>query len=816
MNFKKCHPSCIFKIIGLWVVLSLPYTLMGQNNTDVVKTITFGIESPQPSRGEILFSGTVKEARSNTTITGAVIQILEINKNAVSDEKGNFIFHMMPGKYNLKVSFLGFEDYLLRLHIYENARLDISLDEKILNLNEVTISQNQTNANITGAMGGVEQMSIERLAEKSKFLGETDVLRSIQSLPGVVSTGESASGFNVQGGNTDQNLILQDGNLIINPVHALGFFSLFHPDLVKDITLFKGEMPAKYGGRLSSVLDIKLKEGNDQEVSVKGGIGIAASRLAIEGPIIKNKVSFVIGTRASYFDWILKRVNNLDLRKSQAFFYDLTAKIDARVSPSTKIGVNIFNTGDKFQFAEEAKFDYRTTTGSAYLKQIIGKKMNLNGLVNIGQYHSNLFDIEGNNQSKFTNKIDYIRNSLSLYNQMSAKYNMEFGIELNTYRVSPGEIIPLGGTNSLTKPKSLIEENAREVSSFFQNQINLGTKVEIIAGIRYTRYQNIGKDIVYLYAENVPKSESAIQSTVEYQANKVIKSYAGLEPKISLRYSINSENLIKAGYNRAYQYINQISNTASATPIDIWQISNYYIAPQRAHNFSLGYYRNTQDNGLQSSMAFFYRKISQLIEYKDFAELLLNDHIETELVSGIGKAYGVEITLNKNTGRHRFESNYTYSRSLRQVISTALQDAINDGKWYPSNFDKPHVLNLNYIYKTSTRNSLSLNFTYSTGRPTTAPVSSYINSNIYNIPIYSNRNEYRVPDFHRLDAAYTIAPQSKRKNNQHSYTFSVYNVYARKNAYSVFFVQKPFQKVSAYRVAVLGTVFPAFTYNFKF
>ena len=814
MNFIKSHFCSIYKIIFFSVALFFDYGLFGQQGDTISHTFSFGKEN-LARKFEVEFKGTIKEAGSGLAIASALIQLLPTNKNTVTDEKGNFNLILQPGKYILKISYLGFDDYLARLHIYENARQEIFMEEKILNLNEVTINQDQVRATINGAMGGVEQMNIERLAEKSKFLGETDVLRSIQSLPGVVSTGESASGFNVQGGNTDQNLILQDGNLIINPVHALGFFSLFHPDLVKDITLYKGEMPAKYGGRLSSVLDIKLREGNDQELSVKGGIGVAASRLAIEGPIVKNKVSFIVGTRASYFDWILKRVNNLDLRKSQAFFYDLTAKIDARLSPTTKIGFNIFNTGDKFQFAEEAKFDYRTTTGSAYLRQIMGKKMNLNGLINIGQYHSNLFDIEGNNQSKFSNHIKYIRNSLSLYNQVNSRYNMEFGIELNAYRVSPGDIMPLD-LNSLTKSKSLIEEKAREFSSFFQNQINLGTNFEIIAGMRYTHYQNFGQDIVYLYNDNVPKSESTIKNTIEYQGNKVIKSYSGIEPKISIRYSINTENLIKAGYNRTFQYLNQISNTASATPIDIWQISNFYIAPQRAHNFSLGYYRNALDKGLQASMALFYRKINQLIEYKDFAELLLNEHIETELVHGIGQAYGMEITWNKNAGRHRIESNYTYSRSLRKVLSTNLQEAINDGKWYPSNFDKPHVLNLNYVYKTTPGSNLSLNFTYSTGRPTTAPVSSYINSNIYNIPIYSNRNEYRVPDFHRLDAAYTITPRKKKKNNENSYTFSVYNVYGRKNAYSVFFVQKPFQKVAAYRVAVLGTIFPAFTYNFKF
>jgi hypothetical protein len=338
----------------------------------------------------------------------------------------------------------------------------------------------------------------------------------------------------------------------------------------------------------------------------------------------------------------------------------------------------------------------------------------------------------------------------------------------------------------------------------------------MLVGLRYTNYANVGPDEVFLYEDGQIKSDATITGTLEFANRDNVIDYKGFEPRISLRYLVDQNSSIKIGYNRAFQFINQISNTASATPIDIWQLSNFHIRPQMADNYSVGYFRNFKENSFRSQITAFYRNINHLIEYKDFSELLLNKHLETELVTGIGKAYGLELTLNKDYGRHRIDLNYTFSRALRRIKASTTQLAINASKWYPSNYDKPHILNLNYNFQVSDKTNLSLNFTYSTGRPTTAPISSYSNSNILTIPIYSDRNQYRIPDFHRTDIAYTIGPWGKKTNREHSLTFSIYNVYARRNAFSVFFRQNPFQSVTAYRVAVLGSAFPAVTYNFKF
>ncbi len=763
---------------------------------------------------EVRLYGKIIDQSTNETLPEAIISTNNKLYYAIADEKGNYELILRSGIYELEISYLGYETLSAQLTIYEDATYDFQLSEGVT-LGEVTVSQKKKDDNVTSSIAGIEQLSIEQLERQSKLLGETDVLRSLQSISGVSSTGEGASGFNVRGGNTDENLIFQDGNLIMNPVHALGFFSLFHPDMVDQVTLYKGGVPAKYGGRLSSVLDVRLREGDQQKFSIKGGVGLATSRLALEGPIIKNKVSFIIGGRASYFDWILKQADNLDVNKSEAFFYDLTAKVDARLSPTTKFGFSGFATQDEFQFSDEVKFDYSTTTGAVYLKQIIGEKINLNANLNIGSYQSSLFDIRGTNQSQFNNQIDYARASLMGYYQVNDNYSLEVGAEQNRYTVSPGKLSPLDENSSILADE-LPQERGQETALFLENKLNLGDKIEILAGLRYTIYQSLGADQVFLYDENVPKSELTIIDSLQFGANETIIDYTGFEPRLAVRYLINEQNSIKLNYNRSFQFFSQISNTASATPIDIWQLSNYHIRPQRADNFSVGYYRNFQDNSIQTNLTLFYRTIQDLIEYKDFAQLLLNPHIETDLLVGEGRAYGLEVSFTKSTGKHQLDANYTYSRSLRQIVATTTQESVSNGNWYPSNFDKPHIFNLNYFIQTSEKTNLSINFTYSTGRPTTAPVSAYSSGNILSIPVYSERNQYRIPDFHRLDVAYTIGPWGKKAGRENSITLSIYNVYFRKNAFSVFFRQLPFQSISANRVAVLGSAFPAITYNFKF
>jgi hypothetical protein len=762
----------------------------------------------------VTLSGRILDAGNKAPIPGAVLRLQPLDQNAVSEADGSFQLRLRAGVYALDISFLGFAIYKTEVRIYKNATHDFLLIEEALELRQVTVSESRADENVSSVMGSVEQLSLEKMERQAKFLGEMDVLRSLQSVSGVTSVGEGASGFNVRGGNTDENLILMEGNLVFNPVHALGFFSLFHPDMVQGVTLYKGGVPAHYGGRLSSVLDVKLREGDKQQFSAKGGVGVASSRLVLEGPLVKDKASFIAGARASYVDWILKQTRNVDLRKSRAFFYDFTAKADARLTEKTRLSVTAFNTHDDFRFADEVKFEYATSSAAFQLRQLVGEKINLTASANAGQYQSDLFDINGNDQSRFTNKIKYLRGSLRAFYQPLEAIQMEIGAEQSRYQVSPGQLTPMDSSSLL--PRRLPSEQGSESSLFFHSQWVVSSRVELMAGLRYSQFDNFGPSQVYFYTPDFPKTAERIIDSLQIDAGEQAAGYSGLEPRLSLRVSLGPANSVKLGYNRSFQFLSQVSNTASATPIDIWQLSNYHIQPQYADNASLGYYHNFRENTIQSYLTLFYREIRRLIEYRDFARLLLNQHIETELLEGTGKAYGVELYFAKTYGQHRFEGNYTFSRSLRRVQGSQTQVAVNRGEWYPSNYDKPHSLNLNYFLQIRPRSSLSVNFTYSTGRPTTAPVSSFSSSNALTIPVYSQRNQFRIPDYHRLDLAYSVGPWGKRDRWRNSLTLSIYNLYFRRNAFSVFFRQNPFSNVTAYRVAVLGTMFPAVTYDFKF
>ncbi|MEL6254655.1 MAG: TonB-dependent receptor, partial [Bacteroidota bacterium] len=395
-------------------------------------------------------------------------------------------------------------------------------------------------------------------------------------------------------------------------------------------------------------------------------------------------------------------------------------------------------------------------------------------------------------------------------------HSFTFGIEGDYSQVSPGTLNPLNSESQIL-PKELPIEKGLTLSAYAEEKFAIGDWLNVSLGIRYSQFRNFGPGRVYLYEEELPKSSFSVRDSLIFGEGEEIASYSALEPRISLKLNMGENKAIKMGYHRSYQFISQISNTASAAPIAIWQLSNYHIEPNFADNYSIGYFQEFLDGKIESSVEAFYRDIHRLIEYKDFANLLLNESVETELLVGQGRSYGIEFYFNKKSGKHQFEGNYTYSRTQRQVEENAEQGGINDGAWYPSNFDKPHILNFNYFYQINPRNNISVNFTYSTGRPTTAPVSSFRNSNILNIPVYSDRNGFRIPDYHRLDFAYTTSFRSKRiKRWKSSWTFTVYNLYGRRNAYSVFFQQRPSQRVTAFRIAVLGTVFPAITYNFSF
>jgi len=795
---RSCLLAFVFLCCGYLHAQQYEQVILGTTATneigDATWTGTIVSESGEPIPGV------------NIVATNGVTGFTEVN--------GDFTITLSKGTFSFQLSAVGFEDKFIQLEVQSSGYTDISMISEAVLIDEVVIGGTSERSVITEITPGLQRLSVKELDAQSKFFGEIDVLRSLQSMSGVHNSGEGASGFNVRGGNADQNLILQDGHLIFNPSHALGFFSLFHPDLIQYVDLYKGGIPAKYGGRLSSVLSVETRDGSKDQFKVKGGLGLISSRLTVEGPIIKDKLSFIVGGRYSYANWIFNLVDDPIIDNSRALFNDITAKINGRITPTTNVGVSLLRSRDDFQFGEEARFDYSTISGEAYIKQIIGEKINVTLNYNKGRYTSSLFELKGNNQSKFTNFIDYQRAKLNVLFAASERININGGVEFNSYGVSPGEVVPFGDA-SIRSPKSLAQEKATELVAYIEGQFELTDQLQISAGVRNTRFSNIGPDQIFLYPDGAIRSPANIIDSLSFGDGESIVDYSGLEPRISILYELNSASSVKIGYARNYQYLAQISNTASATPIDIWQLSNRYVLPQTSDNFSIGYFKNWKEDLYETSLEVFYRNSENIIDYRDFADLLLNEHIETELVTGIGKAYGVELNVAKKFGSFLGNLSYTYSISERQVEANATQSGINNGAWYPSNYNIPHVLNLNLI-KNFKKSNLAINFTYRSGRPTTAPVSSYTNQNVVNIPIYSDRNQFNVPDFHRLDLSYTIGPWGKEGSAwSQSLTFSIYNMYFRRNAYSVYFRQNPFESVKAIRVATLGTMFPSITYNFS-
>ena len=807
IHFRKCILFCIVST----VLLINFQKLTAQESPIETKSIVFGAD--RGGSETFTLSGNIIGTEGGDAIIGATILVQETGQGAVSDENGDFTLRLSGGQYSIQISFLGYADQLWEVGLYESGKLEISLAKSSLILDQVVIEGQSQRSNIESTISGIERLNIEQLEQRTQLLGELDVLRSIQTLSGVTSVGDGASGFNVRGGNADENLILQDDALIINPAHTLGFFSLFHPDLINSVELYKGNQPAHYGGRLSSVLQVDLREGNREDYEFRGGVGMAASRLTFEGPIQKGKSSFIVGSRLSYMDYLLNLVKNINVKRSSTIFYDVTVKADARLSDRTKVGFSSFISGDEFQFGEEVNFDYTTKTASAYLNHIVRDNWNLRATFNIGDYESSLFDIQGSDLSRFTNGVGYLRGALRNFIDLNDQVDLIAGLEFNRYTVNPGELNP-EGSESTAVPERLDDEVGQAISPFFQITWSPSEKISFVAAARFTNYSRLGPGSLPIYQDGVPRSAVSL-SEVRIIDNGSIVSYQGWEPRASLNYKINKNNSIKLGYNRGYQYLNQLSNTASATPIDIWKLSDFYIAPQTADNFNVGWFSNMSDDRYSMSLETFYKDQKSIVEYRDFADLLLNEFLEREIVEGIGRSYGIEVNFAKNKGDTKFEFNYTYSRSERRVVETPVQTSINNGDWYPSNFDKPHSFNLNFSRKTGRITNLSINFTYSTGRPITGPIGNFGIDNVLNVPIFSQRNQFRIPDYHRLDVAYTIGPFGGEKSNNRI-TLSVYNLYSRRNAYSVFFRQRPFQSLSVLRIATLGSIFPSITYNFNF
>jgi hypothetical protein len=777
------------------------------------ETVAFEIGSSQSISpdGEVTLSGIISDSENGEQILGSTVYFPQLEVGTSTDAEGRFSIDLPIGRHEMTVSYLGYTTLSAPLVAFNDGEIKVSLERVSIALEEVVVEAEAADANVSSSTIGLTRLETEEIRKLPSFMGEVDVLNSLLQQPGVTSVGEGAGGFNVRGGNVDQNLVLMDEMFMFNPTHALGFFSAFNSDLVNSVELYKGYMPAQFGGRLASVLDVQMRDGSAERFKMKGGIGIIAGRLSAEGPIIKDKSSFIAGVRATYSDWILRLINVPEVRRSSAFFYDANLRYTHRFNEKNQLIFSLYSTRDETVFDDEFGFDYGTLGGQLTYKKVFNPNLISTLSATVSQYQATGRELRDSvTSAQLDTRYRYLKIKEVLNFSPNNDLEILGGISGIFYRVSPGDRSPFGRLSTIV-PVSLEEEQALESSLFVNANWKASGRFSISAGLRFVYYLALGPKTFFNYQDPENPTNETITGETTARNWESLASYTSLEPRLGLRYSLTPQSSLKAGYSRTAQFISQLANLIAPTPISIWQLSNQYIQPQRAHSFSLGFFQNLGDNLWETSLEGYFRHIDQLTDFKDFAELTANPNIETELLYGVGRAYGLELSLRKTRGTINGWISYTYSRSEQRI------NEINGGDWYPAYFDQPHQFSIVTSWEPTGRISLVANFNYNTGRPITAPVGRSTVEGRFPVLEFSDRNQVRIPDYHRLDLAFTV-DGSYRKNQRFktSWTFSVYNVYGRRNPYSVFFRPNRNQVPTTTRLAVLGTPLVSLTLNITF
>jgi len=780
---------------------------------DEYKVFKIGNPSSETNDEKVVLSGTITHPETGEAITGVVVYIGKLKIGAVTNSVGYYSIEMPKGQYQIEFRMVGMRQTIRNIILYSSGALNIQMSENTNQLNEVVVSANRENI-VRNVRMGIEKINVKMLKQIPMGMGEVDVFKSSLLLPGVQSVGEASNGYNIRGGSADQNLILLNGAPIINPSHFFGYFSAINSDMIDDVTLYKSGIPAKYGGRVSSVMDISLKEGSKQKLNVSGGFSPLTGRLMIEGPIVKNKASFIISSRTTYSDWILKQLKNVQLQKSSASFYDLQGLLTIDPNDKNSISLSGYISNDNFDYYKESAINYRNIASTLKWRHIYNSKFS-------SQFSATLSNYDYQDNSKQDSTSYY-----SLYYRLNQqiiradftyrpfeKHKIDFGLDATSYYLQPGTQKPVGIYSDIL-PKTLESEKALEPSIYISDEFDVSSRILLSGGLRFTMFTTFGPRSQYIYNTNSPRTLENIIDSVFYNKGRILKTYPGLEFRFSSRFVITPDFSIKAGIQRNYQYLNMISNTTSMTPTDIWKLSDNYIKPQRGDQFSLGIYKNSNSKSLELSAEAYYKLLINVLDYKGGAELLMNDHLETDIINGNGKAYGVEFMIKKQLGMLTGWISYTYSRVLLKVDGKFEEEKVNGGKYFPANYDKPNDLKFVANAKLFRRFNFTTNFVYNTGRPITYPVAFYNFLNVNRV-FYSERNEFRIPDYMRLDFAATINGNLKAKKLNHSsLTFTVYNALGRRNPYSIFFKAED-GVVKGYKMSIFGQQIFMVTYNFR-
>ncbi|MFD0940182.1 TonB-dependent receptor [Pedobacter boryungensis] len=793
--------------------LALMQNRNAQNANLANKIYEIGFKTNQIKSKSVTIAGYIRDLKTGDPIAGGSIFVVNSPLGAISDDNGFYTLTLPSGKQTLLVKAGGHADAQRQLILYDDGNLDITVQESIYALKEVKISADRI-ANVKSLEMGVNRLDIKAIKQVPTVFGEPDILRVILTLPGVQSVGEASTGFNVRGGSADQNLILLNDATIYNPSHFFGFFSAFNPDVVKDVQLYKSTIPEKFGGRLSSVLEVTNREGNMKKFTGTAGIGLITSRLNIEGPIDSNKTSFIFGGRTTYSNWLLKLLPDA-YKRSKASFTDLNLGITHIFNEKNKISLSGYYSTDDFKLNSDTAYAYANKNGSIKWKHDFNDKFSGTLTSGVDLYSYNVkADVNPINAYKLDFSIAQYNFKTDFNYRLNEKHTIGFGLSSIYYQLKPGSFKPLG-EKSLVKTDIIEQEQALESAIYLGDKYDVTNDLSFDVGLRYSLYNYLGAHTINNYAPNLPIEEVNQIGTTTYAKNKFIQTYHGPEIRASARYSFNQDLSIKASYNTLRQYIHLLSNTTAIAPTDVWKLSDPNIKPQFGSQVSLGIYKNFKNQTIETSIEVYYKKIKDYLDYKSGAVLVLNHHIETDVVGTKGKAYGAEFFLKKNTGKLNGWLSYAYSRTLLKMDNPIAGATINNGADYPANYDKPHAFNFTGNYRMKQRYSISLNMTYSTGRPITLPIAKYYYGGSERV-YYSDRNSYRIPDYFRMDLSFNVEGNHKLKQKTHnSWTFGVYNLTGTKNAYSTYFVQES-GVINGYKLSIFASAIPFVNYNIRF
>ena len=776
------------------------------------------------SQERFTLNGYITDSESGESLIGATVFINEINSGTVTNPYGFYSITLDEGNYNIDFRYIGYTTISREINLSSNTKIDIELASSDIQLESVVVSDVAEDYNISSIEMSTSKLDMSKVTEIPTFLGENDIIKAIQLLPGVSSVGEGASGFNVRGGSVGQNLVLLDEAPVYNSSHLLGFLSVFNPDAVKDLKLYKGGIPSRYGGRISSILDIRMKDGNKKKVQLSGGIGTIFSRLTLESPIVKDKSSFILALRRSYADVLAKPF----LKNSNFFddgaalnFYDITAKSNFELNENNTLYISSYVGRDVFKFDARQGFNWGNRTGTVRWNHLFNDRLFSNFTAIYSNYDYQLaFGSDDRNKFEWDSNVETYNFKPEFTYFVNTNNELSIGAELINYRFEPANAIGVsdGEITDITLPDKYAFEGALYVGN--EQKIS---SLTLSYGLRYSLYSYYGPGDRYEFGEPIFSGDRRpLISVSKVEGRESIKNYSSLEPRLSMNILLGKSSSVKASYNRMTQYIHLLSNTAASSSLDVWTPSTNNIKPEIADAYVIGYFKNFKNNTYEASIELYYKDLQNQIDYIDGADLLINKYLEGDLLTGIGRAYGLEFLFKKNRGRFNGWLSYTIGRSELKI------DGINKFQWYPTRYDQTHNFKITSTYKISDRVQFSGNFVYLTGTPVTFPSSKFVIQGFV-IPhnASNSRHQFRIPDYHRLDFSVTIKGREEKKNgkvrkNDSELIIGVYNVYNRRNPFSIYFSQGDGMVTDSYvpgevtRLSIIGSFVPSITYNFKF